>query len=545
MTHTRSRPGWRWVPAAVVVAAGLLLPVPAAQATTPTDTPHHLTDPTARTPRTAAPLVDPGSGFPVRGVDTSHFQHPNDAAIDWGAVAAGGRSFAFLKATEGTTFTDPWFARDLAGAAAAGIYRAPYHFLSPGDPVAQADFFMRTIEAAGYTGHGAGELPAAIDVEWNTDGTCPAFTAADVLNFASVVQVDTARTPVLYAQQSFVNTCLGGSTALGGLLLWTVDVSQSPPRVAPGFATWTFWQYGMETVTGVPTAADVDAFNGTASELAGLANLGHVASLSGDGKAEFVNFQADGVIIGWLNTKGFTTFPWSAAWVPVGSGFTDSSRLRFADLDGDGKTELIYVQPDGQVRAWHNVENGGFVGYPWAPDSVIIASGFADPTRARFPDLDGDGRADVAYVQAGGTVEAWHNVGGYAPFPWGGTSVVLATGFTTPSRVTFTDLDSDGRAEALYVQASGAVTAWHNVTGFASLPWDGTPVTIATGFSDPARARFPDLDGDGRADAAYLQGDGTMQAWHNVKGFAAFPWGGGAAVTVASGFSTPASVGFA
>src|SRR4051812_26823685 len=203
MSQTRPRHGWRWVPAATVVVAGLLLPASAARAATPTDTPHHLTDPTVRTPRAAAPLVDPGSGVPVRGIDTSHFQHPNEAAIDWGAVAAAGKSFAFLKATEGTTFTDPWFARDLAGAAAAGVYRAPYHFLSPGDPVGQADFFVRTIEAAGYLGHGAGELPPAVDVEWTADGTCPAYTAADVLSFANTVQVDTSRTPVLYTSASF------------------------------------------------------------------------------------------------------------------------------------------------------------------------------------------------------------------------------------------------------------------------------------------------------------------------------------------------------
>ena len=48
----------------------------------------------------------------VRGIDVSHHQ----GAIDWQAVARDGVQFAYLKATEGTTFTDPAYADQHLGA---------------------------------------------------------------------------------------------------------------------------------------------------------------------------------------------------------------------------------------------------------------------------------------------------------------------------------------------------------------------------------------------------------------------------------------------
>ena len=43
--------------------------------------------------------------YPVRGVDVSSWQ----GEIDWPTLAGQGLSFAFIKATEGSGFTDPRF----------------------------------------------------------------------------------------------------------------------------------------------------------------------------------------------------------------------------------------------------------------------------------------------------------------------------------------------------------------------------------------------------------------------------------------------------
>ncbi|MGC4763103.1 family 43 glycosylhydrolase, partial [Micromonospora sp. DT46] len=74
------------------------------------------------------------------------------------------------------------------------------------------------------------------------------------------------------------------------------------------------------------------------------------SSLDGNGRAEIALVQADGQIKAWHNYKGFDNMPYGAAAV-IGTSFTDPARVRFADLDDDGRSELIQIQADGQIRA--------------------------------------------------------------------------------------------------------------------------------------------------------------------------------------------------
>ncbi|SCE96274.1 Glycosyl hydrolases family 43 [Micromonospora echinospora] len=256
------------------------------------------------------------------------------------------------------------------------------------------------------------------------------------------------------------------------------------------------------------------------------------SSLDGNGRAEIALIQTDGQIKAWHNYKGFDTMPYGAAAV-IGTSFTDPARVRFADLDDDGKSELIHIQADGQIKAWHN--DLGFATSPYG-NSVVIATGFTDPARVRFTDLDNDGKSELIHIQADGQIKAWHNDLGFAASPYG-NSVVIATGFTDPARTVFTDLDDDGRAEIALIQTDGQIKAWHNDLGFAASPY-GYTVILATGFTDPARVRFMDLNDDGRAEIALIQTDGQIKAWHNYKGFDTMPYG--AAQIIATDFLDPA-----
>ncbi|MEU0154982.1 family 43 glycosylhydrolase [Micromonospora fulviviridis] len=256
------------------------------------------------------------------------------------------------------------------------------------------------------------------------------------------------------------------------------------------------------------------------------------SSLDGNSLAEIALIQTDGQIKAWQNYKGFDAMPYGPAAI-IGTNFTDPTRVRFADLDDDGKSELIQVQADGQIRAWHN--DLGFAASPYG-NSLIIATGFTDPTRVRFADLDDDGKSELIQVQADGQIRAWHNDLGFAASPYG-NSLIIATGFTDPARTVFTDLDNDGWSEIALIQTDGQIKAWHNDLGFAASPY-GYTVIIATGFTDPARVRFMDLDGNGRSEIALIQSNGQIKAWHNYKGFDTMPYG--ATQIIATDFPDPA-----
>ncbi|KAA1418298.1 family 43 glycosylhydrolase [Mumia zhuanghuii] len=258
------------------------------------------------------------------------------------------------------------------------------------------------------------------------------------------------------------------------------------------------------------------------------------SSLDGDMRSEIAYVEASGDVRAWHNDGGFLAGPYGDSRV-IASGY-DPARLRFADLDDDGKAEMIHIQVDGQIRAFHN--DGGFAASPFG-QSHVIAAGFADPSRVRFADLDDDGRAELIQFQSNGDVWAWHNDGAFSASPYG-NSVVIATGFT-PERTNFADLDADGRAEITLVQPNGDVWAWHNDGGFSSSPY-GMSVVVADGFTDPSRLRFADLDDDGRAEVAIILAGGDVRAWHNDGGFAVRPYG--SSVVIAGGFTDPSRTFF-
>ncbi|MEO7402528.1 MAG: glycoside hydrolase family 25 protein, partial [Burkholderiales bacterium] len=108
----------------------------------------------------------------IPGIDISHYQ----GTINWSQVAADpkGIKFAFMKATETTTYTDPTFNTNLAGAKAAGTLAGPYHFCRldnasadpTADAIAEANYFLSRITTKYQTNT---YLPPVADIEnWPT-----------------------------------------------------------------------------------------------------------------------------------------------------------------------------------------------------------------------------------------------------------------------------------------------------------------------------------------------------------------------------------------
>lgn len=64
--------------------------------------------------------------YPVRGVDVSSYQ----GQIDWPALASKDLSFAFIKATEGSSYVDPYFEYNYQRAQQTHLRIGAYHFFS-------------------------------------------------------------------------------------------------------------------------------------------------------------------------------------------------------------------------------------------------------------------------------------------------------------------------------------------------------------------------------------------------------------------------------
>ena len=205
------------------------------------------------------------------GIDISHYQ----GTVTWSKVKAAGKQFAFMKATEGSSYFDPTYTRNAAAAQSVGIYHGAYHFARPsvGSAPSQASYYVS--KAGGRTAfQTAGMLPPVLDLE-ATGGLSVSQLRTWTASWLSTVEKLTGRTPMVYCSPAFWESNLGNSTAFHHYPLWVAHYTTGSPRVPGGWPKWTFWQYTSSgTVNGIAARVDMNKFSGTSAQLAALALSG-------------------------------------------------------------------------------------------------------------------------------------------------------------------------------------------------------------------------------------------------------------------------------
>jgi GH25 family lysozyme M1 (1,4-beta-N-acetylmuramidase) len=163
----------------------------------------------------AAVAATPADAATVtKGLDVSSFQGSVNFTAQWNA----GARFAYVKATEGTYYTNPSLAQQYNGSYNVGMIRGSYHFARPDTTTGatQANYFVA--HGGGWSKDGK-TLPGALDIEYNPYGA----------------------------------ECYG--------------LSHSAMRSWVCAPTWSFWQYSSSG----PFVGDSDEWNGALSQLKVLA----------------------------------------------------------------------------------------------------------------------------------------------------------------------------------------------------------------------------------------------------------------------------------
>jgi RHS repeat-associated protein len=158
--------------------------------------------------------------------------------------------------------------------------------------------------------------------------------------------------------------------------------------------------------------------------------------------------------------------------------------VRLVDLDGDGVTDALrtgqrfdcfFNDPRQGWRQTRSIERKRLAAFPDVS--------FSDP-RVQLADMSGDGLQDIVLIHES-TIDYWPNLG---RGDWGTritmrSSPHLPPGYD-PHRVLLGDLDGDGLADLVYIDAD-RVLVWFNRGGDA---WSGKPVEI------PGTPRLADFD---------------------------------------------------
>jgi GH25 family lysozyme M1 (1,4-beta-N-acetylmuramidase) len=207
----------------------------------------------------------------VEGVDVSSHQ----GNVAWSTLWNSGVRFAYVKATEGTTYENPYFAQQYNGSYNVGMIRGAYHFALPNvsSGATQANFFASN--GGGWSRDGR-TLPGVLDIEYNPYGaTCYGLSQSGMVSwirdFLNTYYARTGRYAVIYTTTNWWTTCTGNYSGFANNHpLWIARYASSPGTLPAGWGFYTFWQY---TSTG-PTVGDHNLFNGAMDRLQVLANNG-------------------------------------------------------------------------------------------------------------------------------------------------------------------------------------------------------------------------------------------------------------------------------
>jgi len=203
------------------------------------------------------------------GMDVSHYQ----GTIAWPTAYANGARFAYIKATESTTYKDPMFTTNFNGARAAGLARGAYAFALPdrSSGTVQADYLIDNggwWTADGYT------LPPMLDIEYNPYGsTCYGLSQAAMVlwirAFSDRIRARTTRYPIIYTTTNWWTSCTGDDATFAATNpLFVARYNTTVGTLPAGWTAYTMWQYADAGIF----PGDQDTFDGTTTGLTAFAN---------------------------------------------------------------------------------------------------------------------------------------------------------------------------------------------------------------------------------------------------------------------------------
>lgn len=216
-----------------------------------------------------------------------------------------------------------------------------------------------------------------------------------------------------------------------------------------------------------------------------------LADIDGDGNIDLVFINTVDESAAWLKGAGNGTFAPQAPLFGVGSAAGVSYELEVADVDGDGKLDLLLQNAFGQgVWMAKGYGTGAFLPATKLFNTGIPSNGSREMGRVMASDVNGDGRLDVI---ADGLVALQQANGGFA--------VNEHIGYSVTRMLAAIDLNRDGRADMVTAGPGAGKIAVFKTLALAasSVATTGAPQSTVfnTSFAQPLSIKVLDSNGAG------------------------------------------------
>ncbi len=258
------------------------------------------------------------------------------------------------------------------------------------------------------------------------------------------------------------------------------------------------------------------------------------ADLNADGKIDMVvPNNGNSTLSVFRNVSASTGF-YTSSFVTQ-STITSNTNLQgaiFADLDGDGKPDMITTHGNlaggggggsTQIFVYQNGSStGGSIGF-------FTGTGFTagtNPASATAADIDGDGKLDLVIANFGnrltnnGSLIVLRNTSsGIGSFSFVASSAYTAN-INSPYDVKVSDFDGDGKLDIVtacnIATGAGYVSVYRNTSSTGSITL--TPVNTYTAGTNPEFVDAGDIDGDGKTDIVVTNfGSANVSAFRNTS----------------------------
>lgn len=211
------------------------------------------------------PNAQSASSYKVKGVDVSSYQ----GDIDWQQLATNKIDFAYIKATEGSSFVDPKFQENWQKASTTNLRIGAYHFFSfESSGQSQAENFIRTVPKSNFS------LPPVVDVEFyrGLDTELPAVSEvrSQLASFIRLVENYYGKKVIIYALYDSYAMYIQDNFLHNDI--WIRDTLFNPNIDQSHH--WLFWQYTakgkLTGYQGQEEFIDLNVFSGSEKEFMNL-----------------------------------------------------------------------------------------------------------------------------------------------------------------------------------------------------------------------------------------------------------------------------------
>ena len=219
----------------------------------------------------------------------------------------------------------------------------------------------------------------------------------------------------------------------------------------------------------------------------------HLADVNGDGRSDILMHDSSGTVYTYLADENgrYETYTTNS-----GTGGDGEYYLKLADVNGDSKIDLIRQDSSSTVHISLSKGNGDFEFL----DSFAFSGG-TNPGIAMV-DVNGDGSPDLVALNEDDEV--------YTHLSNGDGTYVAGVLDSAEGNVTFADVNSDGRVDLVRFFDTGEVKTYLS-NGDATFTYSSS--TTGSGGEEPGMITFGDINGDGRPDMVKHDTGGVVYSY--------------------------------